>query len=256
MVIDGGNSHFKDDVRRAGELRTRGIHYVDAGTSGGVWGLERGYCLMIGGDREVVERLDPIWKTLAPGQGTIPPTPAEEEEHCRRGLSALRSGGRGALREDGPQRHRVRTDAGLRRGLRHLPQRRFQGVARGAPLRARPRGHRGGLAARERDRFLAARSDGDGARRKPGPRRVHRLRAGLGRGAVDRADRDRRGGARERARRVAVRPLPLAAGAHLRGEGALRDALTSSAATSSGRAVGDPWPTRGIRPCPRRLARW
>jgi 6-phosphogluconate dehydrogenase len=78
VVIDGGNSHFKDDVRRARELRTKGIQYVDAGTSGGVWGLERGYCLMIGGDREVVERLDPIWKTLAPGQGDIPPSPGRE----------------------------------------------------------------------------------------------------------------------------------------------------------------------------------
>jgi len=79
VVIDGGNSHFKDDVRRARELRAKGIHYVDAGTSGGVWGLERGYCLMIGGDREVVERLDPIWKTLAPGRGAIPPSPGRED---------------------------------------------------------------------------------------------------------------------------------------------------------------------------------
>lgn len=78
VVIDGGNSHFKDDVRRARELRAKGIHYVDAGTSGGVWGLERGYCLMIGGDREVVERLDPIWKTLAPGRGDIPSSPGRE----------------------------------------------------------------------------------------------------------------------------------------------------------------------------------
>jgi 6-phosphogluconate dehydrogenase len=77
-IIDGGNSHFKDDVRRARELGPRGIHYVDAGTSGGVWGLERGYCLMIGGEREVVERLDPIWKTLAPGRGDIPQTPGRE----------------------------------------------------------------------------------------------------------------------------------------------------------------------------------
>jgi 6-phosphogluconate dehydrogenase len=78
VIIDGGNSHFKDDVRRARELSARQIHYVDAGTSGGVWGLERGYCLMIGGDRTVVERLDPIWKTLAPGRGEIPSTPGRE----------------------------------------------------------------------------------------------------------------------------------------------------------------------------------
>jgi 6-phosphogluconate dehydrogenase len=74
-IIDGGNTHFKDDVRRAAALAPKGIHYLDAGTSGGIWGLERGYCLMIGGPDEAVSRLDPIWKTLAPGRGDIPPTP-------------------------------------------------------------------------------------------------------------------------------------------------------------------------------------
>ena len=78
-IIDGGNSFYKDDVRRAKMLRERGIHYVDVGTSGGVWGLERGYCLMIGGEREVVERLDPIWRALAPGMGSIPRTPGREK---------------------------------------------------------------------------------------------------------------------------------------------------------------------------------
>jgi len=74
VVIDGGNSHFKDDVRRAAALKTRGLHYVDAGTSGGIWGAERGYCLMIGGDTDVVTRLAPIFRALAPGQGTVAPT--------------------------------------------------------------------------------------------------------------------------------------------------------------------------------------
>src|ERR1700686_4142492 len=78
-IIDGGNSYFKDDVRRAGELKGKGIHYVDVGTSGGVWGLERGYCMMIGGPKEAVERLDPIFKTLAPGTGDIPRTPGREK---------------------------------------------------------------------------------------------------------------------------------------------------------------------------------
>jgi 6-phosphogluconate dehydrogenase len=73
-VIDGGNSYFKDDVRRSGELAKRSLHYLDVGTSGGVWGLERGYCLMIGGPREAADRLEPIWKTLAPGEGQIPRT--------------------------------------------------------------------------------------------------------------------------------------------------------------------------------------
>jgi 6-phosphogluconate dehydrogenase len=74
-IIDGGNSYFKDDVRRAGALRPKGISYVDVGTSGGVWGIERGYCLMIGGDTEVVNRLNPIFATLAPGKGDVGTTP-------------------------------------------------------------------------------------------------------------------------------------------------------------------------------------
>jgi 6-phosphogluconate dehydrogenase len=73
-IIDGGNTFWKDDIRRARELAAKGLHYVDVGTSGGVWGLERGYCLMIGGETEVVERLDPVWRALAPGRGSIPET--------------------------------------------------------------------------------------------------------------------------------------------------------------------------------------
>ena len=73
-LIDGGNSYFKDDVRRSRDLAARDIRYLDVGTSGGIWGLERGYCLMIGGDKASAERLDPIWKTLAPGVGQVPPT--------------------------------------------------------------------------------------------------------------------------------------------------------------------------------------
>ncbi len=78
-LIDGGNTYFKDDVRRAKELKPKGLHYVDVGTSGGVWGIERGYCMMIGGPKEVVQRLDPIFKTLAPGRGDIPRTPGREK---------------------------------------------------------------------------------------------------------------------------------------------------------------------------------
>src|SRR5215471_2229556 len=75
ILIDGGNSYYIDDIRRAAELAKQGIHYVDVGTSGGVWGLERGYCMMIGGEPNVVGRLDPIFRTLAPGAGDIPRTP-------------------------------------------------------------------------------------------------------------------------------------------------------------------------------------
>jgi len=79
ILIDGGNSYFKDDIRRSKIFRDKGIHYVDVGTSGGVWGLERGYCMMLGGPKEVIEQLDPIFKTLAPGRGNIPPTPGREK---------------------------------------------------------------------------------------------------------------------------------------------------------------------------------
>ena len=79
IMIDGGNSYYIDDIRRAEEFKLTGIHYLDVGTSGGVWGLERGYCLMIGGPAEAVRHLDPIFKTLAPGRGSIPRTPGTEQ---------------------------------------------------------------------------------------------------------------------------------------------------------------------------------
>src|SRR2546429_7211803 len=79
VVIDGGNSYYIDDIRRAQELSAKGIHYCDVGTSGGVWGLERGYCQMIGGETDVVKRLDPIFKTLAPGRGNVPRTPGRDK---------------------------------------------------------------------------------------------------------------------------------------------------------------------------------
>ncbi len=79
IVIDGGNSYYVDDIRHSKRLAAQGIHFVDAGTSGGVWGMERGYCLMIGGETEVVQHLDPIFKTLAPGKGSIDRTPGRDK---------------------------------------------------------------------------------------------------------------------------------------------------------------------------------
>ena len=78
-IIDGGNSYFKDDVRRSKMCAARGVQYVDVGTSGGIWGIDRGYCMMMGGPKEAVQRLDPIFKTLAPGRGDIPRTPGREK---------------------------------------------------------------------------------------------------------------------------------------------------------------------------------
>jgi 6-phosphogluconate dehydrogenase len=95
-LIDGGNSYYVDDVRRAKELVSKGIHYVDVGTSGGVWGLERGYCMMIGGEVEVIQRLDPIFGRLAPGQGEVPHTPGREKIDGTAELGYLHCGPNGA----------------------------------------------------------------------------------------------------------------------------------------------------------------
>ena len=95
-IIDGGNSYYVNDIRRAKELASKRIHYVDVGTSGGVWGLERGYCMMIGGEVEVVNRLDPIFKRLAPGAGDIPRTPGREQVGGTAELGYLHCGPNGA----------------------------------------------------------------------------------------------------------------------------------------------------------------
>jgi 6-phosphogluconate dehydrogenase len=95
-IVDGGNTNWKDDIRRARTLSARGIHYLDVGTSGGVWGLERGYCLMIGGPADAVERLDPLFRALAPGRGPIPPTPARAGRDPRVEEGYLHAGPSGA----------------------------------------------------------------------------------------------------------------------------------------------------------------
>jgi 6-phosphogluconate dehydrogenase len=96
IIIDGGNSYYIDDIRRARELKSKGIHYVDVGTSGGVWGLERGYCQMIGGETDVVRHLDPIFKTLAPGARTVEPTPGRDAGSGTAGEGYLHCGPAGA----------------------------------------------------------------------------------------------------------------------------------------------------------------
>ncbi|MBV8471908.1 MAG: NADP-dependent phosphogluconate dehydrogenase, partial [Hyphomicrobiales bacterium] len=96
ILIDGGNSYYVDDIRRSKALASKGVHYVDVGTSGGVWGLERGYCIMIGGPEQAVRRLDPIFKTLAPGAGDIPRTPGRGKERASSELGYLHCGPSGA----------------------------------------------------------------------------------------------------------------------------------------------------------------
>ncbi len=96
IIIDGGNTFYKDDIRRAKELAAKGIRYVDCGTSGGVWGLERGYCMMIGGPKDAVDRLDPIFSALAPGVGEIPRTPGREGSDSRAERGYIHAGPSGA----------------------------------------------------------------------------------------------------------------------------------------------------------------
>jgi 6-phosphogluconate dehydrogenase len=96
ILIDGGNSYYRDDILRAGRLAAAGLHYVDCGTSGGVWGRERGYWLMLGGEPEVVQRLDPVFRTLAPGRGTLPPTRGREQRGGTAELGYLHCGPHGA----------------------------------------------------------------------------------------------------------------------------------------------------------------
>ena len=112
VIIDGGNFYYQDDIARAETVRAKGIHYVDVDTSGGVWGRERGYCLMIGGEGEIVERMQPIFKAIAPGSGNgrAHPRSHRRTEPGRARLPPLWAERGRSLREDGPQRHRVRGD--------------------------------------------------------------------------------------------------------------------------------------------------
>ena len=189
VIIDGGNSHYHDDIARAGRLQPQGIHYVDMGTSGGVWGLERGYCLMIGGDADVVQRLDPIFKTLAPGPGAIPRTPGREKLGGTAESGYLHCGPAGAghfvkMVHNGIEYGLM---AAYAEGLNILKNagigsRSHEKDAETTPLR-NPEHYQydfnladvsGAVAPRQRDKLLAPRSHRAGARRRSRPGRVRR----------------------------------------------------------------------------------
>ena len=123
MIIDGKHA-YHDDIRHADRLREKSIHHVDCGTSGGVWGLDRGYCLMIGGEEDVVERLGPALRVdRARGRGRRAEPAHGKPHHLRAGIPTLRPERRGPLRQDGAQRHRVRADGRVRGGAEHPAQR-------------------------------------------------------------------------------------------------------------------------------------
>ena len=171
ILIDGGNSYYIDDIRRAKELAPKGIHYVDVGTSGGVWGLERGYCMMIGGEADMVQHLDPIFATLAPGQGDIPRTPGRARASAAPPSRAICTAARTAPATSS----RWCTTESSTESWRHMPRDwvscapptsasstrdrcRDDAVARSGALPVRPQsgGRRRSLAARQRDCLVAA----------------------------------------------------------------------------------------------------
>jgi 6-phosphogluconate dehydrogenase len=194
ILIDGGNSYYIDDIRRAKDLAPKGIHYVDVGTSGGVWGLERGYCMMIGGPEAAVKYLDPIFKTIAPGIGDIPRTPGREKLggtaeqgylHCgpsggghfvkmvhngiEYGIMAAYAEGLNIIRSAnaGKQKHEIDAETTPLRDPEHYP------------VRLQPGGCYRGVAAGQRNRFLAPGSDRISAGRRSSALEVCRASVGF-----------------------------------------------------------------------------
>ena len=225
-IIDGGNSWFKDDVRRAKALMPKGVHYVDAGTSGGVWGAERGYCLMVGGPKEAVSRLEPIFRSLAPGESGIPNSRGRDGKASTAQLGYLHCGPSGAghfvkMIHNGIEYGLMQAYAEGFDILRHAGDDVVQADHR---YDFESRRYRGGLASRQRRRVVAAGSDGHRSGRRPAPRHLHRLRPGLGRRPLDAAGGDRRSRAGRRAVGLALRAVPVAAGSHLRREAPVGDA--------------------------------
>ncbi len=206
VIIDGGNTFWQDDVRRGKALKQRGIHYIDVGTSGGVWGIERGYCMMIGGDKAVVDRLDPIFAALAPGIGDIPRTGGREGRDPRIEQGYIHAGPVGAghfvkMVHNGIEYGLMQAYA---EGFDILKNAEYRRAARRAPFRSRHRRYRRGVAARQRDPVMAARSHGVRARQERYAGSIFRVRRGFRRRPLDRQRRDRRGRARRSADRRAV----------------------------------------------------
>ena len=227
IIVDGGNSFYKDDIRRAKKLAEKGIRYVDCGTSGGVWGIERGYCMMIGGPKEAVDQLDPIFSTLAPGLGDIPRTPGRQNGNSRVERGYIHAGPSGAghfvkMVHNGIEYGLMQAYA---EGFDILRNKDFEGSARGRTFHAEHAGYRGGLAARQRHLIMAARSRRRSTGKGSAIEGVLRLRPGFGRGPLDGRGRDRGSGSGGCDHHGAVRAFPLAAGAHLRRKDALRYAL-------------------------------
>ena len=236
-IIDGGNSYFKDDVRRANELKSKGIHYIDVGTSGGVWGLERGYCMMIGGPKEAVQQLDPIFKTLAPGKGDIPRTPGREK------LGGTAEDGYIHCGPSGSGHFVKMVHNGIEYGIMQAYAEGFDifknATSKELPeehaLRLEPAGHRGGLAARKRGQFVAAGSDGDGLTENPTLSEYEGFvqDSGEGRWTIQAALEE--AVPADVLTAALYRAFPFPAAAHFRREDAVRDATKIWRTRGSGR---------------------
>jgi 6-phosphogluconate dehydrogenase len=224
IIIDGGNSFYKDDIRRAKKPAEKHIRYIDCGTSGGVWGIERGYCLMIGGPKEALDHLDPIFAALAPGLGDIPRTPGREKAASRAERGYIHAGPSGAG-------HFVKmVHNGIEYGLMQAYAEGFD-ILGNKDSKDLPEGERFVLNMPDiaevwrRGSVISWLLDLGAAALVKDPQLNLRLRPGLRRGALDRRGRDRGGGAGGRAVHRALRPIPLAAGAQLRRKDAVGDAV-------------------------------
>ena len=240
IVIDGGNSYYVDDIRRAVELKAKGLHYVDVGTSGGVWGLERGYCLMIGGPEAVVKRLDPIFATIAPAVDAAPRTPGREKLGGTAEHGYLHCGPSGAghfvkMVHNGIEYGIMAAYAEGLDILRHanVGKQTQEADAETTPLRD-PERYQYDLNLRDVAEVWRRGSvisswllDLTAAALLEGPRavRVLRPRLRLGRGTLDDQGGDRRGRAGPRAHHGPLRALHLARRGRLRRQAALGDAL-------------------------------
>ena len=204
ILIDGGNSYYRDDIHRAAALKEKGIHYVDCGTSGGVWGLERGFCLMIGGEDAVVSHLDPIFRTIAPGAGSAEPTPGRTRTDGTAQDGYLHCGPNGAghfvkMVHNGIEYGMMAAIAEGLSIIKHAnvglherrDRRRDHAAARslGLPVRDRRRRGRRGVAPRVGRRLVARRPHRRRAGQVAHARGVRRSRLRLGRGPLDRARR-------------------------------------------------------------------
>ena len=242
IIVDGGNSYYIDDIRRAETLKAKGIHYVDSGTSGGVWGLERGFCQMIGGEPRVIKHLDSIFATLAPPIDSAPRTAGREKVkgstaehgylHCGPNgaghfVKMVHNGIEYGIMAAYAEGLNILQNANVGKQAQRRRRRGDDAAARtqALPVRFESHRHRRSMAARQRDRVVAAGPDCGRDARRSGAEEICRPRVGFRRGPLDDRRGYRRRRPRARADRRTLRTLRLARRGRLCGQAAVRDAL-------------------------------